>query len=595
MIQFMSVQSHLHTFYSHERKKKYWEQLELRCRHLYRRPPHCATTSNSAIMMTPASAVASQCGYCSTADDPARYYNAMMHPPELCPGGLWAPATSIVASETNMPADACYWNPSMLSNSVGGNFYSPNPETSHSLSSNNLDEVEAENGGRLRSSMSRSFRNWFPWLSNRIASMNSVNNPTAAASSVEASAGVQMRPSRPPVNLMWRHSNPDSHYGFRVAQPQNGGYHRGHGGLGYMTSSGTTPADLSHYAAIPSDHLPRYLWGPPPPYSQPPSIENIREAAEAITPSNPDSDQHQHQSLSIQPPVTSVASTASPGASRTTRSGILADPNKEYDETVKSAMHLYERANNVINSNSLPSRRLRKNNMKAMAAKSVANLQRSMVEEEEAALFSEVRQKLNALNGMYRYQHSKAAIELAEIRRALNSLQTSGPVTYKQQNVPLPPIPNLIYQPPSVVSNNSCSTENKYETIGKSLQPYKINNEESSKKRLPSSGSSYSSGSSGSRGGGGESDPCYGFSSSVSPMSVTIAPNGSQSPSSSSDEAVAASNRANRHQSSHYAQISPLRGQGLPHPSIMGLQNNGGPNSVMGSPVKSYFQVINIF
>ena len=26
--------------------------------------------------------------------------------------------------------------------------------------------------------------------------------------------------------------------------------------------------------------MPRYLWGPPPPYSQPPSIENIREASE---------------------------------------------------------------------------------------------------------------------------------------------------------------------------------------------------------------------------------------------------------------------------------------------------------------------------
>ena len=85
------------------------------------------------------------------------------------------------------------------------------------------------------------------------------------------------------------------------------------------------------------------------------------------------------------------------------------------------------------------------------------------MEEEEAALFCEVRQKLNALNGMYRYQHSKAAIELAEIRRALNSLQTSGPgvgsglspTTYKHQNLPLPPIPKQttkdhIYQPPSI-------------------------------------------------------------------------------------------------------------------------------------------------
>ena len=97
---------------------------------------------------------------------------------------------------------------------------------------------------------------------------------------------------------------------------------------------------------------------------------------------------------------------------------------------------------------------------------------------------------------------------MAEIRRALNSLQTSGPVgqanidrtgVYKHQNLPLPPIPkksDLIYQPPSVVSSNSCSTENKYETIGKSLEPYKIE-DKNKPKRLPSStGSSYSSASS---------------------------------------------------------------------------------------------------
>ena len=91
------------------------------------------------------------------------------------------------------------------------------------------------------------------------------------------------------------------------------------------------------------------------------------------------------------------------------------------------------------------------------------------MEEEEAALFCEVRQKLNALNGMYRYQHSKAAQELAEIRRALNSLQTSGPgvvgglspTTYKHQNLPLPPIPKQttkdhIYQPPSIGTTSNC-------------------------------------------------------------------------------------------------------------------------------------------
>ena len=53
---------------SHERKKKYWEQLELRCRHLYRRPPpphglgNHGNHINSSMLVTPGS----QCGYCTT-------------------------------------------------------------------------------------------------------------------------------------------------------------------------------------------------------------------------------------------------------------------------------------------------------------------------------------------------------------------------------------------------------------------------------------------------------------------------------------------------------------------------------------------------
>ena len=319
-----------------------------------------------------------------------------------------------------------------------------------------------------------------------------------------------------------------------------------------------------------SDHLPRYLWGPPPPYSQPPSIENIQAATEPTPPA-----------------VTSTAnstSSASTNNPRTTRSGLL----KDYDDTVKSAMHLYK--SNIINSNSLPSRRIRKNakNLKSYMAQSVANLQRTLKEEEEAALFTEVRQKLNALNGMYRYQHRQAAQELAEIRRALNSLQTSGPAggVYKQ-NLPLPPIPkkdSTIYQAPSVVSSNSCSTENKYETIGKSLEPYKISAdtaEQKKPKRLPSNSSCSSAASS--------SGHDYGFASSVSPMSVATG-QASQSPSSSGDETNERSSNKATHKavSSHYAQISPLRGQGLPHPQLMGISHNN--NSVNASPVKSYFQ-----
>ena len=82
--------------------------------------------------------------------------------------------------------------------------------------------------------------------------------------------------------------------------------------------------------------------------------------------------------------------------------------------------------------------------------------------------------------------------------------------------------------------------------------------------------------------------------------------NGSQSPSGSSgDENLTScsgvqtgnggqTGNGRQKVSSHYAQISPLRGQGLPHPSVMGIpQNTGGHNSVSGSPVKSYFQVNN--
>ena len=92
----------------------------------------------------------------------------------------------------------------------------------------------------------------------------------------------------------------------------------------------------------------------------------------------------------------------------------------------------------------------------------------------------------------------------------------------------------------------------------------------------------------------------YGFASSAaSPMSVATASGqtgtGSQSPSGSSGDENATSahpHAATRKMvSSHYAQISPLRGQGLPHPSVMGIQNTGQNSALTGVSVKSYFQV----
>ena len=43
--------------------------------------------------------------------------------------------------------------------------------------------------------------------------------------------------------------------------------------------------------------------------------------------------------------------------------------------------------------------------------------------------------------------------------------------------------------------------------------------------------------------------------------------------------------------SSHYAQISPLRGQGLPPASAMGLRNLDQRSLMAHSPAKSYFEV----
>ena len=121
--------SHFLLFHSHERKKKYWEQLEQRCRHLYRRNPGAALGSHfptpnsqalnaSGILVTPGS----QCGYC-TSEDP-RYYNLHSHhplnPTEVYPPGLWGAASTRSTSE----AEGCYWNPQRSN----GNIYSPNPE-----------------------------------------------------------------------------------------------------------------------------------------------------------------------------------------------------------------------------------------------------------------------------------------------------------------------------------------------------------------------------------------------------------------------------------------------------------------------------------
>ena len=466
-------------------------------------------------------------------------------------------------------------------------------------------------------------------------------------------ASVTSCPYQPPQrSSVWRHS--DSHYGFRPSSLHYGHsglhYHHHHHGFHHRIHPSSSHISLTrgangryifqpgpasaganlddHYSAIPESSLPRYLWGPPPPYSQP----GAALVGQANAPTTTQGVQTPHETTAVvSSPITSPQGlvTSQPSQStenleasarvvpRTTKSGLLMssscgdiasdsqDCKQGYDDSVMSANHIYQRAN----CNSLPSAKKPKEDLAKSLAKSVANLQDpSEKTDEEARLVREVRQKLNAL-GMYKYQHSKAARELAEIRDALRNLQSynkpstaarPSPVSPSRipvQSLPLPPIP--VYQPPSL---SSCSTENKYETIGKSISPYKIDpgeikkpsavdkspsNQEPIQKKSKCK-SLVSSLMGGSKSKISSDDSAYGFSGaqSASPMSLQTTNSSSRdSPSSSSSE----NRKSDDVESSHYSQISPLRGCGLPPPGVLGTSNN---NSNPTTPLKhSYFQV----
>ena len=459
-----------------------------------------------------------------------------------------------------------------------------------------------------------------------------------------------------------------------------------------------------YHNAIMNANLPRHMWGPPPPYSQPVSMENVNSAETtpnelpAISRSADNNQLEITESIAsgVSPSITTqrlvVNSDDSPNRNnfdqpnltRTTKSGILLSPSqgnvgsptkdlaaneastspldKEanqdlnrrsapgsiklsngYDDSVHSAMHIYEQAkqkgniidseindcSNEISSNSLPLRRIRKR-LDLAICKSEANISNA-ASIEEKNLVKEVRQKLNEL-GLYKYQRSKAARELAEIRQALSNLQNptiaqshlrpslspsqlSKTEYMKQcmhkQSLPLPPLPipsansninvsNQVYQAPSIVSSACSTTENKYETIGKSINPYKINSNDKTDDGTSSHTSS-------------PSECTYGFiASSISPMSIqtnksslgiagivddeTTSDASDTSPSTQNSEEQDLNNKKShfhkaykcftKKDSSHYAQISPLRGQGAPTISSTGLSLQDNSNSAF-----SYFRV----
>lgn len=104
---------------SHERKKMYWEQLELRCRSLYAGPqgppPPPPLANGPSIIGTPRSGPCRCCEQCHS-------HRAIMQPAYPWDGG-----------------DGRFWGPAP---GTGGNFYSPNPGgEEHLLSTRSLGQI----------------------------------------------------------------------------------------------------------------------------------------------------------------------------------------------------------------------------------------------------------------------------------------------------------------------------------------------------------------------------------------------------------------------------------------------------------------------
>ena len=202
----------------------------------------------------------------------------------------------------------------------------------------------------------------------------------SVASVVQRRAG---QCDRNPTDPRWRHSNPDSHYGFRTTSFLQSGQMYHYQQQLYPQQQPQQQQQLqwryegmdSHYAL--PEQLPRYLWGPPPPYSQPPSLENIREAAATTSTQNLVTNSS-NASGSLASPTSPTDSSRPrsqpppPPLARTTKSGLLVSSSSDYslnshinnnknnnsnssnnnmhssvslsayDESVKSAVHVYE-------------------------------------------------------------------------------------------------------------------------------------------------------------------------------------------------------------------------------------------------------------
>ncbi|KAF5275053.1 hypothetical protein FQA39_LY06990 [Lamprigera yunnana] len=192
---------------SHEKKKMYWEQLELRCRSLYQHSGAPASTHSS--VRGPSTTYCSCCEECRYPPLPA---GSQMYP--------W---------DTHPPIER-FWTPGRV-----GNFYSPNPGEE-----GNPPVTEAQ--GRERNTGGWNWRR-LPW--NRNNATQHTNNDTNRDNSLTYQGGL---------------SSSDSQYGFGNQQ----------GNDSRQNSSDPVSGSNGSYSVL--DNRPAsgvYVWGPPPPYSNP--------------------------------------------------------------------------------------------------------------------------------------------------------------------------------------------------------------------------------------------------------------------------------------------------------------------------------------
>ncbi|KAK3861719.1 hypothetical protein Pcinc_032337, partial [Petrolisthes cinctipes] len=227
----------------HEKKKMYWEQLEHRRRLLYRRAPTAAAAANA----------------CSCCDD-----YGFVPPSELYP---WAPWDTL---------DDRYW--------TGGQFYTPGAEDSSNASRSVLlgATTTPQGQGPL----------WLPWggawgahsgvtaqqqqhqqqaaTQGDTGTITAAGDPTQSEDTRAQVTGVLLRPFLPrglENRLGLRRQHPPGHHSRRpLSDP------------GVVLQLPRYPPTFTEAYLPPmayQEAFPRYMWGPPPPYSQPTSSENL--------------------------------------------------------------------------------------------------------------------------------------------------------------------------------------------------------------------------------------------------------------------------------------------------------------------------------